>query len=67
VFRAQPWREIYTQDEERIQDWEAAVASDAAVSSAWLHYGYQLIDLPIASVSERVDFVRSYLEGPNRL
>ena len=67
VFRAPPWREIYTPDEERIQDWDAALASDAAVSSAWAHYGYQLIDLPIASVSERVDFVRSYLEGSDQL
>lgn len=67
VFRAPPWREIYTPDEERIQDWDEAVASDAAVSLAWAHYGYQLIDLPMASVSERVDFVRSYLEGFDKL
>jgi predicted ATPase len=62
IFRAPPWRDIYTQDEERIQSWEEALASDAAVCSAWQHYGYQLIDLPLATVAERVAFVRRHLE-----
>jgi predicted ATPase len=63
VFRAPPWREIYTPDEERIQDWAGAVASDAAVSAVWKHYGYQLIDLPLASVEERVTFILCHLDG----
>lgn len=57
VFRAPPWRVIYSPDEERIQDWNAAVASDAAVSRAWRHYDYDLIDLPLVSPSARAAFV----------
>ncbi|MXP10845.1 AAA family ATPase [Pseudoblastomonas halimionae] len=57
IFRAPPWREIYWQDEERIQDWDGAVASDAAICAAWRMYGYELIDLPLASADERADFV----------
>jgi predicted ATPase len=57
IFRAPPWREIYTPDEERIQDWGQAIASDAAISSAWKRYGYDLVDLPFASVTDRVKFV----------
>src|SRR3546814_4513724 len=30
ILRAPAWREIYRQDEQRIQNWEAAVASDEA-------------------------------------
>ncbi len=57
VFHAPPWREIYRQDEERIQNWEEAVASDAAVVQAWLDYGYSPITLPFAEPVTRARFV----------
>jgi predicted ATPase len=57
IFRASPWLEIYATDTERTQDWNQAVASDEAVTSAWQRYGYQLIDLPHVSVTQRADFV----------
>ncbi len=57
IFRAPPWRAIYAPDPERIQNWEEALASDAAVSAAWRNYGYELIDLPLAPVDERLAFI----------
>jgi predicted ATPase len=57
IFRASPWFEIYATDAERTQDWNQAVASDEAVTSAWQRYGYPLIDLPQVSVTQRADFV----------
>ncbi|MBX7482240.1 AAA family ATPase [Qipengyuania qiaonensis] len=57
VFRARPWRAIYSPDDERIQDWNEAVASDEAVTRAWKHFGYDLIDLPLISARERAAFV----------
>ncbi|WP_336979147.1 AAA family ATPase [Altererythrobacter fulvus] len=63
IFRAPPWREIYAQDAERIQDWEEAVASDAAISSAWRRFGYQSIDLPFAPVEDRLRFVCGVLDN----
>ncbi len=57
IFRAPPWRAIYRPDEERIQDWEAAVESDAAITKAWRSYGYELVDLPFAGIADRADFV----------
>lgn len=57
VFHAQPWREIYTPDDERIQDWDAALASDDAVGRAWRHYGYDLVALPLVTPAERAEFV----------
>ncbi|RJX65504.1 hypothetical protein D6858_14380 [Tsuneonella suprasediminis] len=57
IFRAPPWQEIYRSDEERIQDWAEAQASDGAVCAAWRNYGYDLIDLPFVSPAERADFV----------
>jgi predicted ATPase len=61
IFRAPPWRTIYAPDPERIQNWEEALASDAAVSTAWRNYGYELIDLPLAPVEERLEFIRRLL------
>lgn len=54
VLRAPAWREIYRTDSERIQDWDQAVESDRAVTAAWRHYGYDVEDLPFASVDERL-------------
>jgi predicted ATPase len=62
VLRAPPWAAIYAQDAERIQDWEQAVASDAAVTAAWQRYGYDVTDLPLAGVDERLAFVRRLLQ-----
>ena len=57
IFHAPPWREIYRQDDERIQSWEEAVESDAAVIGAWRDYGYSPITLPLADPAARADFV----------
>ncbi len=62
ILRAPAWPEIYVQDAERIQDWAQAVASDAAVTAAWRRYGYEVVDLPLAGVEERLSFVTSRLQ-----
>jgi predicted ATPase len=59
VFRAPAWQDIYRQDAERIQTLEEAIASDKAVTAAWRRYGYEVIDLPLTSVAERLAFVRA--------
>lgn len=66
VFRAPAWAAIYSPDEERIQDWAEAVASDEAVTSAWRKYGYDPIDLPLSSVADRLAFIRARLAGWNQ-
>jgi len=62
ILRAPAWAGIYRQDPERIQDWEGAVASDKAVTAAWKRYGYDVIDLPLASVEVRLAVLRSALQ-----
>jgi predicted ATPase len=61
VLRAPAWQEIYRTDAERIQDWEQAVASDEAVTAAWRRYGYDVEDLPLAPVAERLRFLKARL------
>lgn len=54
ILRAPAWRAIYRQDAQRIQSWDEAVASDAAVTQAWEHYGYAVTILPFEPVTERL-------------
>ena len=63
ILRAPAWAAIYAQDAERIQNWEEAVASDQAVSAAWRRYGYEVVDLPLAGVEDRLAFLWKALEG----
>lgn len=63
ILRAPAWQDIYRQDAERIQDWQQAVASDEAVSAAWRRYGYEVLDLPLASVEERLAFLCAAIGG----
>jgi predicted ATPase len=57
VFIAPPWPEIYTTDAERKQDYAEAVATCDAVRAAYLSHEYEPVDLPLAPVAERADFV----------
>jgi predicted ATPase len=59
VLRAPAWQDIYRQDAERIQDWQQAVDSDRAVTAAWRRYGYDVIELPLAPVVDRLAFLRA--------
>ena len=61
IFRAAAWREIYRCDDQRIQSWEEAFASDALASKVWREYGYDLIELPQATIAARADFVTNLL------
>ena len=57
VFVAPPWREIFENDRERRQDFDEAVRTYEVGSETYTDYGYELIELPYVSASERVSFV----------
>jgi len=61
IFVAPPWKEIYHGDQDRIQDWHEAETTYEAVTSTWRRYGYELIELPKASVNERANFVTNWI------
>ena len=66
VLRAPAWGAIYQQDAERIQDWDQAVASDEAVTSAWRRYGYEVVDLPLVGVEQRLRFLKTLIQPTNK-
>jgi predicted ATPase len=61
VFIAPPWPEIFAQDAERKQSIEEAKATYRAMVNVYTSLGYELLHLPLASVEERVQFVRKII------
>ncbi|MBY4898572.1 AAA family ATPase [Cupriavidus sp. AU9028] len=57
VFIAPFWPKIYRTDAERKQTPDEAQRTFHAVADAWRECGYTLVELPLAGVAERVDFV----------
>ena len=53
VFILPPWKEIYLNDPERWQTFEEAVAIYHSLKETYQSLGFQLIELPKASVVER--------------
>ena len=61
VFLAPPWPEIFTQDAERKQSLAEAEATCRAMREVYAGLGYELVELPLASIAERAAFVRAAL------
>jgi predicted ATPase len=57
VFVTPPWKEIFRQDEERRHTFEDALAEYALSLKVYPELGYELIEIPKASVEERAEFV----------
>ena len=57
VFLAPYWEAIFAQDAERKQDKAEAEATCHTVAATYARLGYELIELPFASVEARADFV----------
>lgn len=56
VFIAPFWPEIYAQDAERKQDPAEAERTFRMMRTVYAEYGYELAELPLATVEERVAF-----------
>lgn len=57
VFIAPPWAAIFGPDAERKQDFAEAARTYEAMARIYLRYGYDLVELPQASVENRADFI----------
>lgn len=61
IFLAPPWQKIFHQDNERQQNFQEAERTCASMVKIYRQLDYQIIELPLASVAERVVFVRQHL------
>jgi predicted ATPase len=60
VFIAPPWQEIFQNDNERKQDFDEAERTYEAMIETYKAQGYELVELPRASVEDRAHFVLDY-------
>ncbi len=61
VFVLPPWPEIYQKDTERKQDWKEAKSTFAQMKEAYVAFGYQVIELPKSSVTDRAEFILNHI------
>ncbi|MGO1244720.1 MAG: AAA family ATPase [Sphingobacterium sp.] len=57
VFVLPPWKEIYENDGERKQKWEEAVTTFERMKEIYIHYGYNLVEVPVGTIENRLKFV----------
>ena len=63
VFILPPWREIYTTDTERKQNWEEAVFTYEQMKAIYTQYQYRVLDVPTGTPELRKAFVLARLQG----
>jgi predicted ATPase len=57
VFFTEPWEQIYVNDSERKEPFDAAVRLSDHMKKAYLDAGYEVIAVPKLTIPERVDFI----------
>lgn len=62
VFLFPPWQSIFTNDVERKQDFSQAVATYNQMVDTYRKFGYQMIEVPKTSVSNRAEFILATLK-----
>ena len=57
IFILPPWKEIYTQDNERYETFEQAIEIQKCLIRWYKTFQYSPIEVPKISISKRVDFI----------
>jgi predicted ATPase len=58
VFITPPWEQIYEMDEERREDMASMYAIHHALVNTYETIGYEVLEVPKVSVSDRLDFIK---------
>ncbi|MGS2726600.1 AAA family ATPase [Psychroserpens sp. BH13MA-6] len=61
VFVLAPWQEIFVSDNERYENFEQAVEIHHALLDTYKRFGYELLDVPFESISNRADFILDHI------
>ena len=67
VFIVNPWKEIYTSDNERYESFELALKIHQHLVDTYTSLNYSLIEIPFGDVTSRVNFIISCLKQENLL
>lgn len=61
VFILPPWEDIYTEDNERYESYDQAVAIHDELARSYTHHGYEPVEVPCGSIAERTSFILNHL------
>ncbi len=61
VFIVPPWKDIYRNDGERMEDFKTASELNEVITDTYHQLGYKTMILPKVSVSDRVDLILKHL------
>ncbi|GEQ86012.1 ATPase [Patiriisocius marinistellae] len=62
VFIMPAWKEIYTQDSERYENFEQAQSIQNHLRDGYKKYGYNVIEVPFDTIENRAQFILNYLK-----
>lgn len=57
IFILAPWQEIFTSDNERYENFDQALKIHEELLKTYSKYGYNLRDVPFASIEARADYI----------
>ncbi|MHA6280899.1 AAA family ATPase [Salinimicrobium sp. CAU 1759] len=61
VFILPPWKQIYTEDNERYESYEQAVEIHDELARSYASHGYNAIEVPQGTIAERTSFILEHL------
>lgn len=61
VFVTPPWKEIFLNDNERLESFDDALKIHKQICETYNQLGYTLVNIPSVSVNDRVEFILNYL------
>jgi len=57
-----PWKEIYVQDNERMEDYEQACGIHEQLEKTYIDLGYTPIEVPFGTIENRLQFVVDFIK-----
>jgi len=61
VFLLPPWEGIYLKDNERYESFDQAVLIYQFLLRGYQKYGYNITEVPIGTIAERIHFILAHL------
>ncbi|MFD1064377.1 AAA family ATPase [Winogradskyella litorisediminis] len=62
VFILPPWEDIFTSDSERYENFSQSEIIHNHLSETYKRFGYKLLEVPLGTVQERVNFILQTLD-----
>ena len=65
VFLLPPWEDIYISDNERYESFQDALIIHGFLERTYKKFGYQIMDVPVGTIAQRVSFILENLKTNN--